>query len=134
MAGDWVYIFDPDNKDDKGAYQVSEVREEGIRTKMFTDIYEENWFEPIPLTNEILRLNDFEYNHKAYANYKDTNIGVWCDWNYFNTDDERYSMYNHVGIWFVLGSEEMKVSYVHELQHALRLCGLNDMADNFKIE
>lgn len=25
-------------------------------------------------------------------------------------------------------------SYIHELQHALRLCGLNDLADNFKIE
>jgi len=25
------------------------------------------------------------------------------------------------------------IDYVHELQHALRLCGLNDLADNFKI-
>ena len=24
--------------------------------------------------------------------------------------------------------------YFHELQHALRLCGLNELADNFKIE
>ena len=24
--------------------------------------------------------------------------------------------------------------YVHELQHLLRLCGLDDLADNFKIE
>lgn len=23
--------------------------------------------------------------------------------------------------------------YVHELQHALRLCGLNELADNFKV-
>ena len=25
------------------------------------------------------------------------------------------------------------LQYVHELQHALRLCGLNELADNFKI-
>ena len=25
------------------------------------------------------------------------------------------------------------LQYVHELQHALRLCGLNEIADNFKI-
>ncbi|MBQ0088527.1 MAG: hypothetical protein KBT27_04250 [Prevotellaceae bacterium] len=28
----------------------------------------------------------------------------------------------------------IQIKYVHELQHALRLCGLNDLADNFKIE
>ena len=27
----------------------------------------------------------------------------------------------------------INVFYVHELQHALRLCGLNELADNFKI-
>ena len=27
-----------------------------------------------------------------------------------------------------------KTIYLHELQHALRLCGLNDLADNFKLE
>lgn len=26
-----------------------------------------------------------------------------------------------------------KVKYVHELQHALRLCGLSELADNLKI-
>lgn len=26
------------------------------------------------------------------------------------------------------------IYYVHELQHALRLCGLNELADNFKVK
>lgn len=25
------------------------------------------------------------------------------------------------------------INYVHEYQHALRLCGLNDLADNFRV-
>lgn len=27
----------------------------------------------------------------------------------------------------------LRIKYVHELQHALRLCGMNDLADNFKV-
>lgn len=27
----------------------------------------------------------------------------------------------------------INIDYVHELQQALRLCGLNELADNFKI-
>ena len=32
-----------------------------------------------------------------------------------------------------LSLKGIKLTYVHELQHALRLVGLNDLADNFKI-
>jgi len=28
----------------------------------------------------------------------------------------------------------VRVNYVHQLQHALRLCGLNELANNFKLE
>ena len=31
------------------------------------------------------------------------------------------------------GRLSMQIQYVHELQHILRLIGLNDLADNFKI-
>ncbi len=36
---------------------------------------------------------------------------------------------------FLYGVEREKtyINYVHELQHALRLCGLTDLADNFKV-
>lgn len=30
-------------------------------------------------------------------------------------------------------SEDLEFHYVHELQHTLRLCGLDELADNFKV-
>lgn len=35
--------------------------------------------------------------------------------------------------WKVYNNGQVTVKYVHEFQHALRLCGLNELADNFKI-
>lgn len=82
--------------------------------------------QPIPLTEEILKANGFEveehseelYRHKIYRH-------VLC-W----TKDSKYRVNvieigcNHLeGKWF----------NVHEFQHALRLCGLNDLADDFRL-
>lgn len=36
---------------------------------------------------------------------------------------------------FVLSTyNKIEFKYVHQLQHALRLCGLDELADNFKIQ
>lgn len=29
--------------------------------------------------------------------------------------------------------KEIKIKYVHTLQHALRLCGFDELAENFKV-
>lgn len=101
---------------------------------------------PIPLTPEILEKNEWksdnniseclgievfaseknkccvefdgedEYSFNTYERWEDTDYyGAPMDWGY------RYitSIYH--------------LRYVHELQQALRLCGLNELATNFKV-
>lgn len=83
-------------------------------------------FEPITLTPEILEKNGFKLNPQgAYSNGRHTSISVIRDGRYFaniNTETDDPSFLYQCG------------RYVHEFQHALRLCGLNDLADNLKLE
>lgn len=75
-------------------------------------------FEPIPLTAEILEKNGFvvepRYCYDEPLQYCEIVDGLWI-----NISGENYF--------------EGKLEYVHELQHALRLCGLTELADNFKV-
>lgn len=77
---------------------------------------------PLPLTEDILKANGFECfvlpNHKKLYSYNNKEIILF--WN----DGAEIDL---------LGVSRTIIS-VHELQHALRLCGLNELADNFKIE
>lgn len=82
---------------------------------------------PVPLTEEMLKANGFKYKeidnewwHYDEFPFSDFQIG------YEDEDDKC--------VIFDFGTTNIKVNYVHELQHALRLCGLNELADNFKIE
>ena len=71
-----------------------------------------NELQPIPLTPEILEKNGWEKRPTGYV---------------FYTDGKRYDN----SLWYVFGSNtfvvntaEFQIRYVHELQHALRLCGI----------
>lgn len=86
--------------------------------------------EPIPLTSEILEKNFFDVSDKEVKRY------------YFEEDGQCYhfslrQMYDKEnkpkGYSFYAFNVLTIIDYVHELQHALRLVGLNDLADNFKI-
>ena len=90
-----------------------------------------NKYEPIPITQEILEKNGFkhriidcaEYYYIA-DDYYDITISEWSD-----------------SIWLVrydctemsTPHEQMTCSYVHQLQNFLRLLGLSELADNFKV-
>ena len=79
--------------------------------------------EPIPLTAEILEANGFELCSNGWI--------VWTSTN----DKEVAWLYNSLSI-ITCTTESIYLEtccYVHELQHALRLCGLNELADNFKV-
>lgn len=118
MIGDWVnHLNNPQRI--KGAVDFTFAKD----------------FEPIPLTAEILEKNGFvkvkrEWSSYWYLDFDETIhieitdkkiLNVWMD--YDGNDYDQYSDYC------------MPVpEYVHELQHALRLCGLTELADNFKIE
>ena len=112
MIGDWVECVDSTHK--KKVYAQIDAIEEG-QTCILVRLDNCNWFldisfiKPIPLTPEILEKNGFikesrecQRNTLQYCVLTD---GLWIDIsevNYF----------------------EGKLEFVHQLQHALRFCGI----------
>ena len=80
---------------------------------------------PIPLTPEILEKNGFiKVNSQRYDyGYPDTDCYVKVNPKknmiHVNGRNANSNLYSH--------------SFVHELQRALRFCGLDELADNFKV-
>ena len=82
--------------------------------------HEDN-IEPIPLTAEILEKNGWTLL---------ANFGGEAYWS----DNGEFSLpYNKGQYRIIIHGIVVKITYLHELQHALRLCGLDYIADNFKI-
>ncbi|MBQ0073991.1 MAG: hypothetical protein KBT34_07330 [Prevotella sp.] len=78
-----------------------------------------SYYEPIPLTEEILKKNGFGKNFsERYTK------GIVP----FEVNIHGNNKYITLG-----GKHFCNCDYVHDLQHALRLCGLNDLADNLKV-
>lgn len=122
MIGDWVLDFDDET------VKVASISNEEIRLSQPNGhLYLVSSPKPIPLTEEILkangwvfRLNDGEYCSPIDISYKEPlRLQIGEDGNAF---------------WWVVGTIIIvPVNYVHELQQALRLCGLNELADNIKV-
>lgn len=120
QIGDWLY-----DRYTKRQVQVS----------TYTFQYCEEWgdFEPIPLTPEILKANGFNIRRDTYY--------LSCD--FFGNDSERCGIEIKFYDRAVIDIEcnytkhtnriHLVADYVHELQRALKLCGLNDIADSFKV-
>ena len=81
--------------------------------------------QPIPLTPEILEKNGFiKVNSQRYDyGYPDTDCYVKVNPKknmiHVNGRNANSNLYSH--------------SFVHQIQQALRLCGFNDLANNFKL-
>ena len=102
--------------------QVKEILDDGI----YGLCEEEEWYQsyndikPIPLTCEILKKNG----------WKDAEF--WCEYQKGNNSiqaclPDMRGRINGIEI------EHFKCEYVYQYQHLLRLCGLNELADNFKV-
>ena len=134
MIGDWVIFGDEPLKvqhiynngyDDVVAETMEEfLDEDGTICEEIKDVPLVNC-SPIPLTPEILEKNGFiKVNSQRYDyGYPDTDCYVKVNPKknmiHVNGRNANSNLYSH--------------SFVHELQRALRCCGLWDMADNFKI-
>ena len=78
--------------------------------------------EPIQITEKMLLANGWTKNEALQA--------YWL-----NGNDLLFEWYiNRRALFINDGLIPVPVQYVHQLQHAFRLCGLTDMADEFKIE
>ena len=122
QIGDWVGRVVDDKRIIEDYRQVDWIRtgEIGMR---YQKVWSIGCIEPIPLTPEILEKN-----------------GFWVMEN-VNNGAEEYIAYATAGLMFHYNRDNdyyfpnTPISWkcVHELQHALRLCGLDELADNFKI-
>ena len=96
-----------------------------LHTWIANDYSRDIQVKPIPLTPEILEKNGFiKVNSQRYDyGYPDTNCYVKVNPKknmiHVNGRNANSNLYSH--------------SFVHELQRALRLCGLDELADNFKV-
>lgn len=111
MISDWVI-------DKSKKAQVTSLTCDGI-IETTASISNIEVVKPIPLSPEILKANGFEY-FKGTSSYvlQTTTASITLLWDYW------YKCF----CW-----HEAKIRNVHELQHALRMCGLNELADNFKL-
>lgn len=106
-------------KDSGYRIKITLVREGFVEGKKEDGEFAENTIEPIPLSEKILDNNGFdgsEDNDSSLLSY------VFYDGYNVVIDDGKKSVVNVGPIWTV-----------HELQHALRLCGMNELADNLKV-
>lgn len=110
QIGDWVqWNFDVEPKHRQIFSIITEEDSDGNK-EYYADLGDGEIYKdliPISLTPEILEKNG------------------WKDGDQFFTSFIKpYGKLSHCGTY---------LKYVHELQHALRLCGLSDLADNFKL-
>lgn len=73
--------------------------------------------EPIPLTARILEKNGWWYDVED----------AWLH------DEVDFCIEKWAGKFQCYDINQIKLNSVHQLQHALRLCGLDELADNFKV-
>ena len=121
MVGDYLRVYRDGICIPKGKIvRVSEIdsentfREKGLKGSARCEAVGDPWLsggiwcdylDPIPLTPEILEKNGF----------KDIDKEDNCD---------GYDIYWTTGDGFSINTQDLHLHYVHELQHALRLCGI----------
>lgn len=129
MLGDWVRV--------KGASpaQVVMIDQYDIVTSLSEHWINESNLEAVEITPEILEANGFE-KHKEHW---DENPFYLRWFSEIDGLDIHFSFFLDyaTGTKFLFFQNEglpKPVRFVHQLQHALRMVGLDDLADNFIIE
>lgn len=137
MINDWVSINDSNFQvkviKKKGVIKLYENTKWGAHDLEFNSDFLEEYLQPIPLTEEILRKNGFKNdviaqksiiaegasNFSVILISEDNRITI-------NNIDEYLNSFNK---WYIhIDTEDMRtmctaeITYVHELQHALKLC------------
>ena len=127
MRADWVSVTGA------GPAQVAMIDRYHVVTTLARYLVDARKLEPIEITPEILEANGFiksGYMCRCCHNLADFDNHAQLDYNLKFSTFEIKRMKNRA--W--AAKIYIDAHYVHELQHALRLADLNDMADNFIIE
>lgn len=109
MIGDWLF--------DGHVYaQVTSITCDGNIETTHNEHSNIELIEPIPLTPEILEKNGWVkdlYSVESYDNEELECLSLWVG------EDGKNKWWWHVGVDLVT-----PINYVHQLQHAMRLCGI----------
>ena len=112
MIGDWVNLYGSPikiNIDDLGVIEREEIY----------DKYDKGTHcKPIELTEEILEKNGFGFIDTSNNEYS----SVWTGWWILDGLELGCCDNSKFPVFFNIADTNVKVNYVHELQHALRLC------------
>ena len=76
--------------------------------------------DPIPLTEEILEKNGFGFIDTSNNEYS----SVWTGWWILDGLELGCCDNSKFPVFFNIADTNVKINYVHELQHALKLCGI----------
>lgn len=116
MLGDWVsHNGTPKTVDVIWGKEVSLDDPTKVWGSIYTDKFNEDEIEPIPLTPEILEKNGFSLQSDNTELFKLDTYWLGCELGTFR-------IHNLNKDWWQFGLA--KIRYVHELQHAMRLCGI----------
>ena len=129
MIGDWISYI-PEIAEGEDSY-LGEPHNIQVDLSCLQKI-DELIFAPIPLTAEILEKDGWERDIDKEWKYNNSHIlPHYCyQWEKRNVKIEMYSGLEGFTISLIIGR---RFYAVHELQHVLRLYGLDELADNFKI-
>lgn len=93
----------------------------------------------IPITRDFYLQNDWECTHETYVQTNHIKDVGKCRleivYNKYNTCYTFYVWFDYAPHSRDNGPENAKIpiKYIHDIQHILRLYGLNEFADNFKL-
>ena len=120
MIGDWV-------KSRGKIEQVTSVYDGFICTNSFEDSHD-YYFDPIPITTEILEKNGFKFESPCINDNKDAWVYEWPNEKPNYTPHAFLLMSHHNKAKFpnfwIYAPNNPEIVFVHQLQHALRLCGI----------
>ena len=119
MIGDWVRIKEHLDYDKVREIALDEKMQWYISFACSMTLFRAYEFEPVPITREILEKNGWECKGDYMIKRVGEDTLYWVE----NLDCGLYkNKYNMC-----------TCKYVHQLQHAFRLCGFDVLADTFKI-
>ena len=143
MIGDWLRYSPKSislNNNYGGPYRVEGISQDTISlgAKNYRFVVSDKEIDPIPITPEILENNGFKYKTTDWdVVYEGPHYGEYNLKKFHVLIGKKNitlaSYYDYIGHGDVDAHGFAYINYVHELQHALRLCGLDELANNFKI-
>lgn len=127
MIGDWVLYteFGRNKKCKVEILEPNRVWLNGCRTYVPIE-----FIEPIQLKPEILALNGFSLleqtrTYKVFTLREEDELSIQVD--FFGKDSRiivRIEKYNYESKYYMNCLHNCDIKYVHQLQHAMRLCGI----------